>query len=79
MEQLQDISTAQGTSLYRAIHRMEGRAQAGLKKFADLIERMRFETRGLSLADLVDKVINESGLIAHFQADKDGDDRVENL
>lgn len=79
VEQLQDISTAQGTSLYRAIHRMEGRAQAGLKKFADLIERMRFETRGLSLADLVDKVINESGLIAHFQADKDGEDRVENL
>ena len=32
VEQLQDISTAQGTSLYRAIHRMEGRAQAGLKK-----------------------------------------------
>ena len=79
VEQLQDISTGQGTSLYRAIHRMEGRAQAGLKKFADLIERMRFETRGLSLADLVDKVINESGLIAHFQADKDGEDRVENL
>jgi DNA helicase II / ATP-dependent DNA helicase PcrA len=79
VEQLQDISTAQGASLYRAIHRMEGRAQAGLKKFADLIERMRFETRGLSLADLVDKVINESGLVAHFQADKDGEDRVENL
>ena len=79
VEQLQDISTAQGTSLYRAIHRMEGRVQAGLKKFADLIERMRFETRGLSLADLVDKVINESGLVAHFQADKDGEDRVENL
>lgn len=79
VEQLQDISTAQATSLYRAIHRLEGRAQAGLKKFADLIERMRFETRGLSLADLVDKVINESGLVAHFQADKDGEDRVENL
>lgn len=79
VEQLQDISTAQATSLYRAIHRMEGRAQAGLKKFADLIERMRFETRGLSLPDLVDKVINESGLVAHFQADKDGEDRVENL
>lgn len=79
VEQLQDISTAQATSLYRAIHRMEGRAQAGLKKFADLIERMRFETRGLGLADLVDKVINESGLVAHFQSDKDGEDRVENL
>jgi DNA helicase II / ATP-dependent DNA helicase PcrA len=79
VEQLQDIATSQVTSLYRAIHRLEGRAQAGLKKFADLIERMRFETRGLSLADLVDKVINESGLVAHFQADKDGEDRVENL
>ncbi|HEX4856247.1 MAG TPA: UvrD-helicase domain-containing protein [Limnobacter sp.] len=79
VEQLQDIASTQGTSLYRAIHRMEGRAQAGLKKFADLIERMRFETRGLSLADLVNKVIEESGLIAHFQADKDGEDRVENL
>jgi DNA helicase II / ATP-dependent DNA helicase PcrA len=79
VEQLQDLASEQGTSLYRAISRMEGRALAGLKKFADLIERLRFETRGLSLQALVDKVIHDSGLIAHFEADKDGEDRVENL
>lgn len=79
IEQLQDIATAQGTSLFRAIVGMQGRSQASLQKFADLIDRLRFETRGMSLAELVDKVIHDSGLIAHFEKDKDGEDRVENL
>ncbi|HEX4879444.1 MAG TPA: UvrD-helicase domain-containing protein [Limnobacter sp.] len=79
IEQLQDLATANQTSLFRAIRFMEGRAQASLNKFAELVERMRFETRGLGLAALVDKVIADSGLIAHYQADKDGEDRVENL
>nr|WP_306173591.1 UvrD-helicase domain-containing protein [Limnobacter humi] len=79
IEQLQDLATQQGISLYRAIPLMDGRAQASLQKFAQLIERLRFETRGLGLAELVDKVVVESGLLQHFEADKDGEDRVENL
>ena len=79
VEQLQDLATGQASSLYRSISRMEGRAQASLRRFADLIERLRFETRGLSLQALVDKVIHDSGLVAHFQADRDGEERVENL
>jgi DNA helicase-2/ATP-dependent DNA helicase PcrA len=79
VEQLQDISTRLATSLYRSIHYMEGRSQTSLKKFADLIERMRFETRGLNLSDLVDRVINESGLVEHYQSEKEGEDRLENL
>ncbi|HEY1057612.1 MAG TPA: UvrD-helicase domain-containing protein [Limnobacter sp.] len=79
IEQLQDLATQQGISLYRAIPLMDGRAQASLQKFAQLIERLRFETRGLGLAELVDKVVVESGLLQHFETDKDGEDRVENL
>ncbi|WP_370262277.1 UvrD-helicase domain-containing protein [Limnobacter sp.] len=79
IEQLQDLATSNQTSLFRAIRYMEGRAQASLNKFSELIDRLRFETRGLGLAALVDKVIADSGLLAHYQADKDGEDRVENL
>lgn len=79
VEQLQDLATQNGVSLYRAIPLMDGRAGASLLKFSQLIERMRFEVRGLSLADLVDKVIESSGLIEHFQKEREGEDRVENL
>lgn len=40
---------------------------------------MRFEGQGAKLNDLVDLVIEKSGLIAHYQAEREGRDRVENL
>jgi DNA helicase-2/ATP-dependent DNA helicase PcrA len=79
VEQLQDMATAKSTSLYRSIGDMDGRALVGLQKFMQIIERLRFETKGMGLAELVDKVIHDSGLVVHFANDKDGEDRVENL
>ncbi|MDH4395606.1 MAG: UvrD-helicase domain-containing protein [Limnobacter sp.] len=79
IEMLQDLATQQGISLFRGVRLMEGRPAASLQKFNELIERMRFEVRGLGLAELVDKVIEASGLIEHFQKDREGEDRIENL
>ena len=79
VETLQDLATRGSASLYRSIPMMEGRAASSLQKFSQLIERMRFEVRGLGLPDLVDKVIELSGLVEHYQKDREGEDRIENL
>src|SRR5690606_29926256 len=49
--------------------------------FLNLIERMARETEGLALHDVVDHVIQRSGLIEFFQKEKGerGETRVENL
>lgn len=79
VEVLQDLATANGSSLFRAVGLMEGRAAANLQKFVQLVERIRFEVRGMGLADLVDAVIKASGLVEHYQKDREGEDRIENL
>ena len=51
----------------------------GLPAFVALIERTREMTRGLPLAEVIDIVIEASGLKAHYQAEREGADRLENL
>ena len=51
----------------------------GIPAFVDLIERMRETTQGLPLPETIEHVIEASGLRAHYQAEKDGADRLENL
>jgi DNA helicase-2/ATP-dependent DNA helicase PcrA len=40
---------------------------------------LRADTRALPLPEAVEHVIAKSGLIAHYQSEKDGQDRIENL
>src|SRR5690606_5943723 len=58
-----------------------GRASSAVLAFLNLIERMARETDGLALHDVVDHVIQRSGLIEFFQKEKGerGETRVENL
>lgn len=79
IELLQDKAKTHGISLYAAVPHMEGKAGTVLGGFVRLIEQMRFEGQGLKLNELVALVIEKSGLIAHFQSEKEGRDRVENL
>ena len=51
----------------------------GLPAFVALIERMRDMTRGLPLPEVIETVIEASGLKAHYQAEREGADRLENL
>lgn len=44
-----------------------------------MIDGLRFDTQHLPLPELVDHVIAHSTLITHYQADKEGQDRIENL
>ncbi len=79
IELLQEKAMALKLSLYAAVPHVEGKAGAVLGGFTRLIESLRFEGQGLKLSELVALVNEKSGLMAHYQAEKDGRDRVENL
>ncbi|MBV2235813.1 MAG: UvrD-helicase domain-containing protein [Sterolibacterium sp.] len=79
LEQLNDIAQHQQCSLFRACAQMTGKAQATVQKFVDLLNRLRTGREGLTLAELVDHVIELSGLREHYRNDREGQDRLANL
>ena len=79
IEQLQDAARQFGISLYAAVPYVVGKAGAVVGNFIKLIEGLRFETERLSLQEMVQVVIEKSGLIAHYQGEREGADRIENL
>lgn len=79
VEQLSDIAQQQGSSLYRAAAVLPGRAGAAVARFATLIQRLAHDAQMLTLPELVEHVVRESGLAAHYEADREGQDRLENL
>ena len=56
-----------------------GRGGAALTSFVAMVDVLGEKLRDLPLHEAVDHVIEVSGLKAHYRADKDGGDRVENL
>ena len=79
VEQLQDAARAGGTSLIRAVAGLSGAAGARLSGFTRLIEALTTEIRSLPLPEAVSHVVERSGLVAHYQAEKEGAERLENL
>jgi len=51
----------------------------GIPAFIALIEQMRDATKALSLPETIGHVIEASGLNAHYKAEREGADRLENL
>ncbi len=83
LEVLQDAAKAGAVSLYVAASRLGSRAGAGVAAkigvFVKLVERMRFETQAMPLSEMIEHVNHESGLIAFYENEKDGAERIENL
>jgi DNA helicase-2/ATP-dependent DNA helicase PcrA len=79
VEQLQDGARAAGTSLSAAARSLPGRAAASLAGFMDMIEGLRASSGQVTLPELVDELLTRSGLTAHYRAERDGAERVENL
>lgn len=79
MEQLQDAAKQYQCSLYAAVPYVAGKAGSSLNAFIKLIEAARFETQNLPLPEMVQVVMDASGLITHYQNEKEGADRIENL
>jgi len=74
VEQLQDAAKAAGSSLFAAAVQTGGKTAA----FTALIGRMK-ESAHLPLPELVDHVVELSGLRDHYKAEKEGQDRLANL
>ncbi len=79
IEQLQMAADSYGISLYAAVPYMTGKAGTSLGGFVKLVESARFETQQLPLPELVRVVLERSGLLLHYQNEKEGADRIENL
>ena len=79
VEQLQDLARVHGCSLQQAAGGLQGRAGASVQVFTQLMDALRAEVQGLSLRETIEVMLEKSGLLAHYQAERDGGDRVENL
>ncbi|MDD5296927.1 MAG: 3'-5' exonuclease [Rhodocyclaceae bacterium] len=79
LESLQDAAQAGGTSLFGAMGRIGGKAGASLANFAHMIEGMSEVSDDLPLPELVDHVLDISGLRRHYETEKEGQERLENL
>jgi DNA helicase-2/ATP-dependent DNA helicase PcrA len=79
IEQLQDAARAAGCSLHDAVSATTGKAGANLAAFVAMVDLLREHTEGLTLREIIDLVLDKTGLINHYRAEKEGADRVENL
>ena len=79
LELLQDAAKLYGISLAASVPYLTGAAGTKLSAFVRLIEQMRADTRQMTLPEIVQHVIHASGLITHYQGEKEGQDRIENL
>lgn len=81
IENLQQVATSTGVTLWQAACAggAGSRAHVAMAQFIGLIEGMRIATKGLALPEIVRHLLDASTLKALYAADKDGQDRVENL
>lgn len=80
IEQLQEVAKMNNTTLFDAAARAGGKVSA----FVGMIIAMRSATRELPLPEIIDHVLNESGLIAHYGNEtgakkREAEERLENL
>jgi DNA helicase-2/ATP-dependent DNA helicase PcrA len=79
IEQLQDAARATGCSLHDAVSSLSGRAGALISGFVAKIDVLREQTTGMNLRAIVELMLDQSGLLEHYRAEREGADRVENL
>ena len=82
LEQLQDLARERGVSLWAAAKTRpaaDPSSLRGIPAFVALIERMRNATPGLPLPEIIEHVIEHSGLQQHYRNEREGADRLENL
>ncbi len=82
LEQLQEAARAENCSLWQAAINKVGNGKPGakgLEGFVALIRQMVDEAYGITLAELTELASTLSGLKAHYQNEKEGEDRIANL
>jgi len=78
-EALSDAARTFNSSLYATVPHLPGKPGTVLASFVLMIETMRRDTAKLPLPELVDHVLDASGLRTHYQNEKEGQERLENL
>jgi DNA helicase-2/ATP-dependent DNA helicase PcrA len=79
IEQLQDAAKAKGGALVDAVTSTTGAAGAKLAGFVQKIDAMRSATQNLTLREIIEHVVHDSGLVDHYRTEREGADRISNL
>ena len=79
LEALQDSARGLGTSLHDAVSSVPGKAGANLAAFVARLDVLREQTAGHTLREIIEQMLEASGLIEHYRSEKEGQDRIENL
>jgi DNA helicase II / ATP-dependent DNA helicase PcrA len=79
IEQLQDAARATGRSLVQSVGAVAGKGGSNLQAFVALVDGMRDATQGLTLREIIEHMLDASGLVNFYKTDKEGADRLENL
>ncbi len=79
LENLQATAHQTNSSLYNAAASLTGKAGQTVGAFIRLVESLRVETEKLPLPEIIEHVIEQSGLAQHYRVEKEGQERLENL
>ncbi|MEP6826129.1 MAG: 3'-5' exonuclease, partial [Ramlibacter sp.] len=79
IEQLQDASRTAGCSLHDAVSATTGKAGTNFGAFVAKMDVLREQTQKMSLREIIELVLQHSGLVEHYKAEREGADRIENL
>ncbi len=79
IEQLQDAARAMGCAMHDAVSAVSGKAGANLSAFVAKIDVLREQTQGQTLRQIIELLLDHSGLTEHYKAEREGADRLENL
>ena len=85
VEQVQDLATRHGVSMHAAAVAgiasgdIAGRSASAIGGFLKMIEALKVSAAKVTLPELVDEALAISGLRAHYTAEREGADRLENL
>ena len=79
LENLQATAHQINSSLYNAAASLTGKAGQTVGVFIRLIESLRQETEKLPLPEIIEHIIEKSGLAQHYRTEKEGQERLENL
>jgi DNA helicase II / ATP-dependent DNA helicase PcrA len=85
VEQVQDLATRHGVSMHAAAVAgiangdIGGRSATMIGAFLKIVESLKQSAAKVTLPELVDEALAISGLRAHYTAEREGADRLENL
>ena len=79
IEQLQDAARAMGCPLHDAVSTLTGKAGVNITAFVAKIDVLREQTQGQNLRQIIELLLDHSGLVEYYQSEREGADRIENL